>query len=497
MRFVSGVWIDLDQDCWEIRAEGVHWGILKRSRLRADIAPLAWPILREELAAGTLSLGTIYHHYRAFVNLARVLGKGIPDVCHTSLERIQRAWIQYSDSYANRRHARYALQRLFEARLVQVKEDDQAEWSELIRIIGWLRDSVSIHLNEPDAAFLSEEELNCVLTACFADIQAGQAYCTRHDLLNEPSHEHLLSDEGVRLVVSWAVALMILLMSYTGLRRQSVVSIKTGDWRELRPGLMELLWRHGKKGEQGIVLLPPRITNFLHQYEDATAPLRTLLQTDRLFLNGTAQGFWGPMGLSIFYLRLRQFAARHHIERDSGPLNLGSTLFRRTYSTRALYEGQSIEAISSQLGHSSILTTLLYVKVDLVEHPSQVRDALDIYGRHALTFWKTPVLLDSLPAAERKRLLQERTKHDQDVGLCQEDRCIYLDRGGPPPCSLCEHLATGKVFLLAWYHELQARECELEKLKMMPDAGMFYAQLKGQLDQFKRNLAMIETSREE
>ena len=199
------------------------------------------------------------------------------------------------------------------------------------------------------------------------------------------------------------------------------------------------------------------------------------------------------MGFSIFYLRLRQFAARHHIERDSGPLNLGSTLFRRTYSTRALYEGQSIEAISSQLGHSSILTTLLYVKVDLVEHPSQVRDALDIYGRHALTFWKTPVLLDSLPAAERKRLLQERTKHDQDVGLCQEDRCIYLDRGGPPPCSLCEHLATGKVFLLAWYYVLQARECELEKLKMMPDAGMFYAQLKGQLDQFKRNLAMVGT----
>src|SRR5438874_3043606 len=81
---------------------------------------------------------------------------------------------------------------------------------------------------------------------------------------------------------------------------------------------------------------------------------------------------------------------------------------RRTFTTRALYEGQSLEALRSQLGHTTIMSTLLYSKLDLFEHPGQVRAPLDLYGRHALTLWKTPLLLDELPPEERVRLLKQQ-----------------------------------------------------------------------------------------
>ncbi len=143
------------------------------------------------------------------------------------------------------------------------------------------------------------------------------------------------------------------------------------------------------------------------------------------------------------------------------------------------------------------MSTLLYSKLDLFEHPGQVRASLDLYGRHALTLWKTPLLLDELAPEERARLLKQQTARNLGVGMCRHDRCVQLDQGGPPPCSLCEHLVTGKMFLPAWHRELHAREQTLEKLKAEPAAEIQYAQLKGQLGQFKRNLAFIETNNEE
>lgn len=497
LRLISSTWIDLDQDTWDLRA--VVQATLKRSCLRSDIAPLAWPLLREELAAGKLSPGTIYLHYQAFLTVGKLLGEEVPDVCHASLPEIQRAWVCYSSScsYSILRQARLALRRLFEARFLLLKEGENAERNKLLHIIGWLQASISLRHDETESVFLSEEELNTVLTACLADIRAGQAFTNTHDLLTQSTRYNPRDSESPRLVVYWAVALMILIMTCTGMRRESILSLETGDWMEVRPGLVGILWRHGKKHEENLAAASPYIADLLQQYVDATASLRTALHTKRVFLNGTIRSYWVPMNSVASDGRLREFTARHHLERDGKPLSLGSTVFRRTFSTRALYEGQSVEAIRSQLGHSTIMSTLIYIKFDMFEHPAQVRDALDIYGRHALTLWKTPVLLQSLPAEERRKLFQQSTERDQDVGLCRYDHCIQLDRGGPPPCSLCEHLVTGKAFLPAWHHELEAREHLLEQMKLTPESGVLYAQLKGQAEQFKRNLAIIETSSEE
>src|SRR5260370_33664832 len=117
---------------------------------------------------------------------------------------------------------------------------------------------------------------------------------------------------------------------------------------------------------------PHRVRMSLYQYS---------VYTKRVCLNGNTQGLWEPMRPAAFEKRLDEFTSRHQIVHNGMPLHLGSTLFRRTFTTRALYEGRSLEALRSQLGHTTIMSTLLYSKLDLFEPPSEVRAPLDVYGR--------------------------------------------------------------------------------------------------------------------
>ncbi len=73
------------------------------------------------------------------------------------------------------------------------------------------------------------------------------------------------STDSVRIVIYWAVALMILIMTCTGLRRQSVLSLEIHDWMELRQGLFGLVWRHWKGRSQVIEerLMRPSIVQYL------------------------------------------------------------------------------------------------------------------------------------------------------------------------------------------------------------------------------------------
>src|SRR5713101_39214 len=134
------------------------------------------------------------------------------------------------------------------------------------------------------------------------------------------------------------------------------------------------------------------------------------------------------------------FCTRHGLTRSGSPLRLGTTLLRRTYVTRALYELPSIAALQAQLGHADPKTTLLYAQHDRYEHPAQVDQALDAFGRKVLIRWHKPLLLDDLPETERQTLLGARLAHEQDVGLCRHTCCVKLTEAHLSPCSLCEHL---------------------------------------------------------
>ena len=491
-RLMNGAWIDLESDVWDLRSVGMR--VLHKDQLRPDIAAVAWPFLREELRTGERAPSTIAAFHRAFLVAERVLAETHPDIRFVSLEALQYAWHADTRSLSQRRLTRLGLLRLYELLLVNAGSDHIEQQQEWLRITRWLRDLVSVPHNEPAATFLSEEELNIILTCCFADIQTGVVFMgTAPDLSRLSSRVQTQeSTMNPRVVIYWAVALTILVMICTGLRRQSVLALETHDWVELHPGLFGIVWHHWKKGEEHLATLSPTVAHHLQRYVDATAALRTAIQTQKVFLNGNLLGMWEQMRPNAWEKRMDEFVVRHRLERNGKPLLLGSTIFRRTFTTRSLYEGQSLKVIGAQLGHTTIMSTLFYSKLDLYEHPAQVRASLDLYGRHALSFWKTPLLLEEVGSEERLSLLQSGRTRDQEVGLCRHEQCVHITSGGPPPCSLCEHLVTGKAFLPAWKAEEEAREETLRQLASIPGSEVVFVQMKGQFAQFKRNREWVQ-----
>ncbi len=490
---IAGGWIDLDCSSWDLRPAGGT--VLKRERLRDDLAAFAWPLLREELRSGALTVSTICAHYEGFGQAGRVLGTGIPDVRSATLEALQRAWVCYEGAGNARVRARRALLQLFEALLQGSATEPALDSQELLSIVNWLGTMLVLPHTASHGDFLSEDEVNTILVSCLTDIKAGIAFTEDGPDLTKLSTREKSTD-GAACVVHWAVALMLVLMAFTGLRRQSILLLEVDDWTEIRAGLFALAWRHPKKSEEHLAVLPATIGQQLQCYVDHTAAVRAKLQTKRLFLNGNNNGLWEEMAVGSCNRRLEEFVCRHLLERNGAPLHLGSTLFRRTLATRALYEGLSLEALRLQLGHSTLATTLIYTQFDLFEHPAQVRGPLDTYGRQTLTTWHAPLLLQELSSEERVTILSVRVQRDQAVGLCRHDHCIKAEYGSPPPCSLCEHLVTGSEFLPAWQAEQRQREQELHQLAVRPGSGHLLAQMKGQFDRFVANFAFVQQGRE-
>jgi integrase len=486
---LPGGWVDLDADGWDLRSGGGSY--LKRNRLRSDLADIAWTRMREELLEGQLACGTIAHHYDGYRWAGELLGSEVPDVREATLERVQRAWISYGEKPIKRQSACAALRRIFAGLYNRSAEVSGIDRREMLIISGWLYTSASVRLDAPKEDFLSETEMDAVIASCLIDVKAGLDFTERNvDLLDLPTRTR--AKDNAAVVVNWASALMLLLMLFTGLRRESVINLGLGDLVELRPGLFALVWTHGKKREQKVAVLATAVALLINSYIRRTADLRRALGTENVFLTRTRNAYWGA-GQGKGYLQrcLQDFTKRHGIVRDENLLHLSSTILRRTYVTRELYMGRSIWALRLQLGHSSIRTTRRYGKFDLFEHPAEVGAALDEYGRRSLTLWHRPLLLAELEPAERDGLLGIKEVRDQDVGLCRHDGCIKISIGGLPPCSLCEHLVTGPEFLKAWDVEQRGREAEMEELRSTPGAGQLLAQQSSQYEVFKMNRAFV------
>lgn len=485
---IPGGWVDLNGDCWDLRPAGRHF--LSRDRLRPDIADIVWPLLKEELQSPDIALGTVDFHYQIFLKVATVLGDEVPDVRRATLEAVQRAWMNFNGTMAVRMHVRPRLVQIFETLIRLVEQDDKIDRMEMLRISVWLRDDVSIGSTNLGEDFLSESELNAVIRVCLLDINAGIDYTnTAPDLL--AVNLRAWSQGHANVVVHWAIALMLLIMAYTGLRRQSVLNLKMGDWAEVHSGLYVLAWGHNKKVEEHVAVLPAVLAQELELYVQRTAQVRAALETESVFLGNNQRGYWEVFSASQYEERLEKFAKRHLIEREGKSLTLNSTVLRRTYVTRALYEGRNIAALCSQLGHSHLESTLRYAKFDQYVHPAEVGIPLDKYGRKALTLWKAPLILDELDPDERAFLLDVKVKRKQDVGLCRHDQCVKAVEGSPPPCSLCEHLVTSQEFLDAWETEHRWRKQDLERLAMESGSEMMLAQMKFQFERFEANFALV------
>lgn len=491
---LPGGWIDVDADVWDLRS--ACRVCLKRNTLRGDIADIAWPLMGDALLDENLSFSTIGGHFRGYRLAAELLAGEVPNVRNATLEHVQKAWLKYDSNPSNRELARAALKRIFTHLCNPEMAASGVDVKEMLFISGWLYTSVIIPSGSPDQDFLSDEEMNAVIAGCLSDIKAGLDFTeSEPDLLGLFTRPR--AGVNAALVVRWAASLMILVMLFVGLRAQSVVNLKVGDWEEIRAGLFALIWSHGKKREEKVAILATSVALLLDQYVERTATIRQALGTEKVFLYSNKSSYWSAT-LAAGYLTgciLSAFVKRHGLRRGGIPLKLNSQIMRRTYVTRELYMGRSIWALQLQLGHESVQTTRQYGKFDLYEHPAEVGSALDEYGRRSLALWRHPLLLEDLDPAERDRLLGVEEERHQDVGLCRFDCCQKILRAAPPPCSLCEHLVTGPEFLGAWDVEQKGRECEIEKLRSTPDAGHLLAQKESQYEMFRGNLTYVKGER--
>lgn len=486
---VHGGWVRPGDDEWDLRFAKGH--ILRRNKIRPDIADAAWSVLEEELRAGELACSTISHHHNGFVLAGKCLGQEVLDVRAASLEGVQRAWHKYEGAPSHRYHIKHALLRLFSHLTSAAGRDSGIDGGEMLRIASWLAVFAVVRQDKSDGNYLSADEMDAVISGCLRDIQDGVAFVEAtadwESLPTTSTHK-----ENASAVLRWGDALMILVKAVTGLRRQSVAEIEVGDWAEIYSGVYALAWHHGKEGHEDVVAISALIIDLLQHYVDCTAGVRASLGTRRVFLTGNTSGNWYVYKhITSVSSRLHDFAKRHHIEREGEPIKLNSMLMRRTYATRELYEGRSLHVLRRQLGHLREETTERYVQFDRFEHPTYVRRPLDKYGRVALSTWRNPVLLEELSGEERLEILADKGARDQEVGLCSQDSCVKAQAGGPPPCSLCEYLVTGPEFLNEWKVEHHQRTKELETLTANDSHGHLVAEKQYQLRRFKANYQYI------
>jgi integrase len=486
---ISGCWIDLEADVWDMRPAGM---LVERGRVRKDLAEIAWSLMRDDVLCGEYTAGTLSQTFQYFVWADEMLGSEVADVTTATLDQIQRAWKAYEGTVTQKRGVRAALLRTFSALFERVKKDPGGNANEMLSIAAWVGVEVRVSAPKPCEEVLTEKEMDDVLAAAFEDISAGVEF-TEGEIDLTAMTTNPQSKGGADPVVRWGTALMILTMLFTGIRRQSVLEMRVGDWAEVHKGLCALLWRHGKKREEKLGVLPTSLARLLELYVARTQTVRDLLKTDRVFLVSDNHDFWratdGQYGI---HYRLYLFVEQHGLKRGGKHIGLHCTMLRRTFTTRELYRGRSIWALCLQLGHARIQSTRRYGRFDRFEHPRQVQGALDRYGKKSLTLWRRPVMLVELPPEERAELLAHCRERDQEVGLCRGSRCLKLEQGGAlPPCSLCEHLVTGIEFLPAWEAEKQVRERKMEALKSSAESEPLLQQEKLEYRQFMTNFSAV------
>lgn len=483
----------IDTDELDMR-DGCGGTVIRRRQLRPDVAEIAWPLLCEAAQSGQYALSTISNKFLGYKLAGEVLGQQVPDVTKADLRAIQAAWLGHKDNVtlSHRIRIKAALTSLFSRLVILSEGRPEIDRREMLLIASWL----NLTPNPTPTAqsdVLSADELDAVIKACLTDITEGTHFIMGDvELLSLCTRPTRVRPNASPLI-RWGVALMILLMFLTGLRRQSVITLRVGDWVELHPGVFALIWRHGKKREERVAVLPASLASLLDNYAQANRELRETFGTDRLFIFGDKSGYWqAETPVTSVTERTKCFVKRHAITHAGEPITLGSQLARRTYVTRELYEGQSVWALRLQLGHIRLESTLRYGKFDMFEHPAQVGTALDTYGHRTLALWRGPVVLESLDAPERARLLGVCSERDQGVGLCRHESCKKINEGALPPCSLCEYLVTGREFFGAWDAEQARRERGIAQLEGVSGRERLLSDRRQQYALFKSNYERLK-----
>ena len=290
----------------------------------------------------------------------------------------------------------------------------------------------------------------------------------------------------------WSIALAALVSGTVGLRRQSLALIGVDDWGQFQPGHFWLCWRHDKKREDHDAVLDRGVARVLDEYKERTSEIRASLGTPSLFLR-LHRGRWVVADSEWIWQGLRLLGERARLVLPDGTIALTARLLRRTFATRQAQAGAHMHAIAAQLGHSTTLTTMQYIRYDRMTHALDVRAALDAGAKLALVPWVSgPRMLAELPADERARFPGTKPDRDVGVGLCDAASCVMVRHGGSiPPCFLCSHLLTGNEFLSEIEVLRRATLAEIEALPIEPSFSSLQANKRYELDCIDRLIESI------
>jgi integrase len=472
--FFDGGTVDLAADTWDFMACPKVQRVVSKASIRRDLADVAWVVLRQTLRAGR-EISTMKNLWWGFVRAGSVLDGFVDDLRQAELPAMQAAWYtaERRDSRSMLRTARTALCRWLEEVLRQPLA--QVDARRLARLVGWLRNA-PVPRRDDDGTALSSDAFAQLLRTCGDAILAARSS-------EWPVDPSSLSATAYLVLNRWSIALAALVSGTAGLRRQSLALIEVDDWGEFQPGHFWLCWRHDKKREEHDAVLDRGAAHLLDEYKQRTTAARASLGTRSLFLR-VQLGRWVVADPEWIWQGLRLLGERARLVLPCGTTALTARLLRRTFATRQAQAGAHIHAIAAQLGHSTTLTTMQYIRYDRMTHAIDVRTALDAGAKLALVPWDSgPRLLANLPPDERARFLGAEPDRDVGVGLCDSASCVMLQHGGSiPPCFLCSHLLTGVEFLPEIEVLRQATLAEIEALPTEPSSSSLQANKRYELD---------------
>jgi integrase len=483
--FFDGRAVDLAADTWDFMACPMVQRVVSKASIRQYLADVAWVVLRQTLRAGR-QISTMKNLWWGFVRAGSVLDGFVDDLRQAELPEVQAAWYtaERRDSRSMLRTTRTALCRWLEEVLRQPLEPVDAR--RLARVVGWLRNA-PVPRRDDDGTALSTDAFAQLLRTCGDAILAART----SEWPVDPSN---LSPTACLVFNRWSIALAALVSGTAGLRRQSLALIGVDDWGEFQPAHFWLCWRHDKKREEHDAVLDGGVARLLDEYKERTTAARASLGTQSLFLR-VHRGRWVVADPEWIWQGLRLLGERARLVLPDRTVALTARLLRRTFATRQAQAGAHIHAIAAQLGHSTTLTTMQYIRYDRLTHAVDIRAALDEGAKLALVPWDSgPRLLADLPPDERAHFLGAEPDRDVGVGLCDAANCVMLQPGGSiPPCFLCSHLLTGVEFLPEIETLREATLAAFEALPTEPSFASLQANKQYELDCIDRLINDIRT----
>ncbi|WP_075591255.1 tyrosine-type recombinase/integrase [Labilibacter marinus] len=159
--------------------------------------------------------------------------------------------------------------------------------------------------------------------------------------------------------------IVLTLIYSAGLRGQEVINLKISDIDFER---MTIHIRQSKYKKDRIVPLSPTMAIGLKKYLQAEHPYNWL--------------FNGKQPHSQYSMRGLSWVFRENLKKTSITKKVNLHSLRHTYATHLLEEGLNIVTLKDLLGHSNIVTTMIYLHVAQCEHIKAHSPLDTLYNRH-------------------------------------------------------------------------------------------------------------------